>query len=334
MENKKVKKSIRKTRLYWSFYVLSAILLLVGIALMPFWKGKNVFWAGLGDRFFSIVLFVFIFTYITGFLIKQMIRERNMSIKILTIFEAGFFFAIAVGCIMQFFNQASLVDSCTIVGAALWSRGFVYIVKAYLFKHDNEDRYPLWMLIVSVGLVTLGSIMMVKQLFPDELIVWIVAVALVLAAICCFVLAILMKPKPDKEKLKLKKEKRDKRIADKKEKKNQKKLAKKNKAKLPEAKKELEESKEDSKKETVKAKKEDAEPEKKEPVKAKESVKDKEDEKAKASTKAKEQEKAVEVEATQDESEKKAKPVALIEGEVATEDTKKKKTYYKKETKN
>jgi hypothetical protein len=46
------------------------------------------------------------------------------------------------------------------------------------------------MLIVSVGLVTLGSIMMVNKLFTDELIVWIVASALIVASICCFVMAL------------------------------------------------------------------------------------------------------------------------------------------------
>lgn len=242
----KVKGAFKKSRLFWGFYILGAILLTIGIALMPLWKDKNVFWAGLGDKFFSIVLFVFIFTYITGVLVKQIIKEKYMPVKILTIFEAGFFFAIAIGCIMEFLNKASLVDSCVIVGAALWSRGFVYIVKAYLYKHEKDDKYPLWMLIVSVGLVSIGSIMMVNKLFTDELIVWIVASLLVLASILCFIIGLIMKPAKDKAKLQKKKDKKKQKKLEKKNKKEQEKLEKKEQEKqqsLPEPVKQIEEPK-------------------------------------------------------------------------------------------
>lgn len=188
----------KNKRFYWIFFVLSASFLLLGVALLPLWRETNVFWKSWGSDFFNFILFGIIFVYIAGYLIRQMLREKKLTIKVLTIFEAGFFFAIAIGCIMEQFTDVSVTGPCTIVGAALWSRGFVYIVKAYLCKHDESDKYPLWMLIVSVGLVTLGSVMMVKPIFDDELVVWIVAVALLLAALVFFIFGFISKPKPDK----------------------------------------------------------------------------------------------------------------------------------------
>lgn len=196
----------RNKRFYWMFFVLSASFLLLGVALLPLWSKTNVFWKSWGSDFFNFILFGIIFVYIVGYLIRQMLREKKLAIKVLTIFEAGFFFAIAIGCIMEQFTDVSVTGPCTIVGAALWSRGFVYIVKAYLCKHDESDKYPLWMLIVSVGLVTLGSVMMVKPIFDDELVVWIVAVALLLAALVFIVFGFISKPKLDKAVILAKKE--------------------------------------------------------------------------------------------------------------------------------
>ena len=197
----------KNKRLFWVFFVFSAITLALGVALLPIWNGTNVFWESWGYDFFSLILFFIIFVYIVGFLLKQIIREKKIAVKILTVFEAGFFFAIAIGCIMEQFDLVSVVGPCTIVGAALWSRGFVYIVKAYLCKHDESDKYPLWMLIVSVGLVTLGTIMMANDdVFTTNHIVWAVSCVLILVAVIFLALGFISKPKVDKTIKRLKKQ--------------------------------------------------------------------------------------------------------------------------------
>ncbi len=198
----------RNKKLFWMFYILSIITLVLGIALLPLWAGTGVIWESLGNDFFSMILFCIILVYILGFLIKQIIKEKKVAVKILTVFEAGFFFAIAIGCIMEQFDLVSVVGPCTIAGAALWSRGFVYIVKAYLCKHDESDKYPLWMLVVSVGLVTLGSIMMTQEIFSVGHIVWAVSVILIFIAIMFFFLGIISKPKIDKAMKQYKREQR------------------------------------------------------------------------------------------------------------------------------
>ncbi len=212
-ENAKKSRLPKNKRFYWAFYLLSLISLLLGVALLPVWENTDVVWKDLGAKLISMILFVIIMAYILGYLIKQIIREKKITIKILTVFEAGFFFAIAIGCIMEQFNMVSVVGPCTIVGAAIWSRGFVYIVKAYLCKHEKSDKYPLWMLVLSVGLVTLGTIMMTREIFTTRHIVWFSACLLIFAALVFFVFGFTSKPKVDKalkkEQKKLKKAKKE-----------------------------------------------------------------------------------------------------------------------------
>ena len=129
----------RNKKMFWMFYILSALFLALGGALLPVWGETDVPWKNLGDKFFSLILSFVILVYILGYLIRQIIREGKVAIKVLTVFEAGFFFAVALGSFMQNIDSASIGGPSTIVGIAFWSRGFVYIVKAYLCKHVEGD---------------------------------------------------------------------------------------------------------------------------------------------------------------------------------------------------
>lgn len=203
----------KNKKFFWVFFVLSALSLLVGVALLPAWKNVDVIWNTLSEKSFSLILCSIIMVYIIGFLIRQVIREPKTPVKILTVFEAGFFFAIAIGCVLQFANLVDIADACTIIGAAVWSRGIVYIVKAYLCKHEESDSYPLWMLILSIGLVTLGTIMISSSMiyhrpvFGHEHLVWFVAISLILGSFVFMTFGIISKPKKKKKEAPKKDEK-------------------------------------------------------------------------------------------------------------------------------
>ncbi|MBO5374246.1 MAG: hypothetical protein J6A54_02200 [Clostridia bacterium] len=196
----------RNKKFFWIFFVLSAIFLGLGVMLLPVWENTSLPWNDFGARFFSLIFSIIIIFYIVGYLFKQIFKEQKTAIKILTVFEAGFFFAVAIGSIMQYFDSASIGGPGTIVGIAFWSRGFVYIVKAYLCKHEENDEYPLWMLIFSVGLVSLGSIMIANTLFTTSLVIWVVAITLLVVALIFLVFGFVSKPKVDKALKALKKE--------------------------------------------------------------------------------------------------------------------------------
>lgn len=196
----------RNKKFFWMFFVIGTLLLLLGGALLPVWSNVDVPWKDFGTRLFSLIFFFVILIYIIGYLLRQIIRESKTAIKILTVFEAGFFFAVAIGSILQYFDSASIGGPGTIVGMAFWSRGFVYIVKAYLCKHEEGDKYPLWTLILSIGLVSLGSVMIANKLFSITHVVWVVSVTILLVGAFMILLGFISKPKVDKALLALKRE--------------------------------------------------------------------------------------------------------------------------------
>lgn len=196
----------RNKKLFWMFHVFGLLFLALGTVLLPVWSGTTLPWKNFGANYFSLIFFFVIIVYILGYLIKQIIRESKTPIKILTVFEAGFFFAVAIGSIMQHFDSVSIGGPGTIVGIAFWSRGFVYIVKAYLCKHEENDKYPLWMLICSIGLVSFGSIMIANKLFSITHVVWIVSCTIILIGLFLIFLGLVSKPKVDKALLALKRE--------------------------------------------------------------------------------------------------------------------------------
>lgn len=196
----------KNKKFFWLFFIFGIGFAVLGTSLIPVWAGTNLPWESLGNDFFSLIFSLIILVYIVGYLFKRIALEKKVAVKILTVFEAGFFSAIAIGSIMEQYDMVSVAGPCTILGAALWLRGFVYIVKAYLCKHDESDRYPLWMLIVSVGLVTLGSVMITKNIFEVYHILWATGVILIITGIILFVLGFVSKPKVDKALKKLKKQ--------------------------------------------------------------------------------------------------------------------------------
>ncbi len=196
----------KNKKFFWVFFILSAIFLIGGGALLPVWEKTNVPWKNFATDFFSLMLSITIIVYIVGYLIRQIIRERKVAIKILTVFEAGFFFAVAVGSFLQYFDSASIGGPSTIVGIAFWSRGFVYIVKAYLCKHDENDKYPLWTLILSIGLVSLGSVMIANEMFTTYHAIWVVSITLLFVSLMMLVVGFVSKPKVDKDALALEKQ--------------------------------------------------------------------------------------------------------------------------------
>ena len=196
----------KNKKLFWMFHVFGFLFIALGTVLLPVWSGTNLPWRDFGANYFSLIFFFVIIVYIIGYLIRQIIRESKTPIKILTVFEAGFFFAVAIGSIMQHFDSVSIGGPGTIVGIAFWSRGFVYIVKAYLCKHEEGDKYPLWMLIFSIGLVSFGSVMIANRVFSITHVVWVVSVTIALIGMFLIFLGFISKPKVDKALIALKRE--------------------------------------------------------------------------------------------------------------------------------
>ncbi len=187
----------KKTKLFWMYIILGIIGIVVGIMLMPVWKNCPdwVFWKDWGVKVINIIICICIVLYLILFLFGKIMKRTNGVIKVLTIIEFIILALIALSCIFQQqFGFIKVNGACKILGLALWCRGVVEIFRAYYHQKGNNDKYPIWWLVIAIILVTLGTYMFANPFFDDLKLLWIFVVLILLLSILFIVDGILAKP--------------------------------------------------------------------------------------------------------------------------------------------
>lgn len=200
-KSKKKKQEVKefpKTKWFWAVSLLGVIGLVLGVFLLPVWDNSSVFWKSWGAEGVSIVLCGIITVYVLCYLCVRFNKLENSTLKIISTIEIAVLILIAIGCLLQQFNVFDFFGPCLVFGAVLWLRGFVNVVKAYLYRHTKKEQYPLWLVIVSVFMITAGAILVVKPI-PGNAFIWFVSIALLLASAMMLIGGFLMIPKKQAE---------------------------------------------------------------------------------------------------------------------------------------
>ena len=186
----------KKTGLFWLYFVCGALTLIVGIMLMPVWQncGSWSFYKDWGLQIVNIIIAVCLVLYLALFLVKKISGRSNGVIKVLTIVEFVILALVAIGCILQQFKVINIGGSCAILGLAMWCRGVVEIFRAYYHQKGNNEKYPVWWLVIAVVFVSLGVYLFAKPLFQDVVILWIFVCLILLFGIVLVVDGFLAKP--------------------------------------------------------------------------------------------------------------------------------------------
>ena len=183
----------KKTGLFWLYFVLGALTMIVGIMLMPVWQncGNWCFYKDWGLQIVNIIIAVCLILYLVLFLIKKIAGRSNGVIKVLTIVEFVILALVAIGCILQ---QFKVGGSCAILGLAMWCRGVVEIFRAYYHQKGNNEKYPVWWLVVAMVFVSVGVYLFAKPLFQDVVILWVFVCLILLFGIVLVIDGFLAKP--------------------------------------------------------------------------------------------------------------------------------------------
>ena len=190
---------LRKTSFFWLYFVFGALGLTLGVFLLPVWGETSVFWRGWGRAAVSFIMFAAIVLYIVLFLARQFGKERREIIRMLAVVEMVVFALVALGCILDEFKVINVGGPCVILGMALWIRGVIITIKGYLYRHTHEERrYTVIDLAVAIFLITFGTILMVRPLFTEYHLIWVGAIAVILASL--FIIFIGMLVVPDKKR--------------------------------------------------------------------------------------------------------------------------------------
>lgn len=159
--------------------VLGFVFLLAALLFAPIWNfWDSCPWKDWGTKIINILVAAGIICYLAMFLWKKIRGSGKRVIKVLTIVEFTMLSLIALGCILSQFKIFNIQGACKIFGFALWTRGTVELFRAYYYRSDSKEVYPVWYLAISIALVTFGTYCFAKPFIEDIIILWIFVIGL------------------------------------------------------------------------------------------------------------------------------------------------------------
>ncbi len=196
-----------KSKYFWAYIVIGALLMIVSIILMPFWAdiAPDLFFSSWGADFVKIVIAGVLALYLIEYLYKKMSAVKIKVVKVLAVIEFVILSLVAVGCIISQFSAFAL-DVSVIFAIALLMRGTVEIFRAYYYNNAS-DKYPVIELIVAILLVALGGYAISSTIITNEIILWVATLIAFLFSLVIFVIGFYKKPKTEKKPKKVKEKK-------------------------------------------------------------------------------------------------------------------------------
>lgn len=183
---------------YIACLIIGIIFLLAALIFAPIWSfWESCPWKDWGMQIINILIAACIICYLAFYLAKKLTHGKRV-IKVLTIVEFALLSLIALGCIFSQFKIINIQGACQVFGLALWTRGTIEIFRAYFYRADSKEVYPVWYLGLSIAMVTLGTFCFAKPFIQDIVILWLfVAILFVLGGL---LVALGIKNKPLKKK--------------------------------------------------------------------------------------------------------------------------------------
>ena len=191
--------SKQKSKYFWVYIVVGALLMIASVMLMPFWAhvAPDLFFAHWGGNFVKIVIACVIILYLFGYLIKKIVSAKITTVKVLTIVEFSLLAFIAIGCVASQFAVFSF-DISLILALALWMRGTVEIIRAYYYNNATE-KYPIYQLLFAIVLVTLGGYILASNFLTSEMVLWVATGVAFIFSLIIFIFGFIKKPKGKKK---------------------------------------------------------------------------------------------------------------------------------------
>ncbi len=157
--------------------VISVLCLALGIIMLPVFN--------ISTHFIDIMLAIALVAYLVLFLF-DVLRRAKGTVFILTIVEFVVIAMLAVGLLFQQFSVIARISSvCSTVGLVMWLRGVVMAIGIYLHAlGEKKPRLELARFITAIILISIGAYLFASTIFTDEVIEWVLCIALF---VCCLI---------------------------------------------------------------------------------------------------------------------------------------------------
>lgn len=169
----------------WIFTLITCILLSV-LAVLMFLDGFDVGGLHIGARLIHLVAAIALVLYVIFALFPLSVRYKG-TLRAFAIGEIVLLGLTAVAHICMEWFMIPLISSlevCAVLGLALWLRGAVETVHAYLSAADEDPkkRVPLWKLLCYILLCAIGVWQVIAPSVSDRTFIFVIAVASVVMA--------------------------------------------------------------------------------------------------------------------------------------------------------
>ena len=154
--------------------IVGTISLIASLLFAPIWNWwEKCPWKSWGSAIIDLLVATLIVLYLSLFLFKKIKRATKQVIRVLTIVEFALLSLIALGCIFRQFDIIKIDEASQIFALAIWTRGAVELFRAYYYRSDTKEVYPVWYLAISIAMVTSGTWFFVQPIIKDIVILWI-----------------------------------------------------------------------------------------------------------------------------------------------------------------
>ena len=170
--------------------ILGVLSIIAALIFAPIWsKWTNCPWGSWGENIVKLLIAVLIICYLVFYLAKKLKGTKKRVILVLTIVEFSLLTLIALGCVISQFDVIKLSDAGKIFALALWIRGCVELFRAYYYKSDSDEVYPVWYLAVSIAMTSFGAYSFATPIIDNDVILAVFAISLILLGSFLFVLS-------------------------------------------------------------------------------------------------------------------------------------------------
>lgn len=198
---------IKKTKLFFIYFIASLLILLLGVCLLPVWHDTNVFWKNWGNNFIYTIIAILLFIYFLFYLLKKTNRSKENNMYALNIVESTIICVFAALCLINQFTGflSNFISISRSLGIVVYVRSVCGLFGNYFYREEDKKYNPINItyFIINIFLATLSTWLIATNVISNSIMLWIFAISLFVICIICVVIGCMKMPK------KVKKEKKE-----------------------------------------------------------------------------------------------------------------------------
>lgn len=191
---------IKKTKLFFIYFIFAALFLIFSILMAPVWHNVDaswIFWKEWGAKGAYLVIAMFLLFYLFGYLFKRMIKNKNKSVYIPTIVEFTIISVFAAMCIINQLTtfMSELVTASIAIGLVLYIHGLIDLIVLYFRQSENKKIERVGLFFIDILFITLGVWCVVADLIPLNVVIWLFSLILFVLFVTFVIFGFIAKPK-------------------------------------------------------------------------------------------------------------------------------------------